>query len=231
MDNKNKNQNFRLLPVVIFTAVLMLSVKIGDIWSNIDNSSKVEISISESMAADDKKTEKNKDGEDEIKINNSELGNVDLSKGNVERETKKEVNNGDMFSQSELSILQDLANRREEIEEREASIDKKIVQMKAAERQLEQKIIKLKEYEEKIKRLLGQYDEKESKKMAGLVKLYSTMKPKDAARIFNGLEMDILINMIENMKSTTAAAILSKMDSDKAKVLTAELANRKSLSK
>ncbi len=228
-----KLKNIRLLPIVIFVAALMVSVRVGDIWSVVnEQSDSIEISVNESIAADDVgMSEEVTEKEGDENLTDAEMDNVDFSKGDVTRDSNRVMAAGGGYSQAELSILQDLANRREEIDIREERLSKKVVQLKAAEKQLEQKIIKLKEYEERIKKLLGQYEEKQAKKMASLVKLYSTMKPKDAARIFNDLDLDLLIDMFENMKSTTAAAVLSKMNSDKAQILTAELANRKSLSR
>jgi flagellar motility protein MotE (MotC chaperone) len=55
------------------------------------------------------------------------------------------------------------------------------------------------------------------------------MKPKDAARIFEELEMDILLPVVERMKERKTAPILAKMNADKAKAITTELAQRRLL--
>ena len=49
------------------------------------------------------------------------------------------------------------------------------------------------------------------------------MKPKDAARIFDNLDLDILVAIIKEMKPTSSSAILSQMQSQKAQKVTAEL--------
>jgi len=61
--------------------------------------------------------------------------------------------------------------------------------------------------------------------MKSLVKVYESMKPKDAARIFERLEMDILIDVTVRMKEVKMAAVLAKMESEKARELTVRLAN------
>src|SRR3954451_22667425 len=58
----------------------------------------------------------------------------------------------------------------------------------------------------------------------GLVRLYETMKPRDAATIFNELQMPILLQVLDRMKDAKAAAVLAAMNPDKARDVTAELA-------
>ena len=62
-----------------------------------------------------------------------------------------------------------------------------------------------------------------------LVKIYSTMKPKEAARLFNDMEMPLLVRVFEQMKESKSAPILALMDLNKASALTSELANKKRL--
>jgi flagellar motility protein MotE (MotC chaperone) len=59
----------------------------------------------------------------------------------------------------------------------------------------------------------------------GLVKLYESMKPRDAATIFNDLEMAVLLQVVDRMKEAKAAPVLAAMQPDKARELTAKLAD------
>ena len=59
--------------------------------------------------------------------------------------------------------------------------------------------------------------------------IYSGMKPKDAARIFNTLDMDILIAVISKMPEAKSGAIIATMDADPARALTTMLAEQKNL--
>jgi flagellar motility protein MotE (MotC chaperone) len=58
----------------------------------------------------------------------------------------------------------------------------------------------------------------------GLVKLYEAMRPRDAATIFNDLEMPVLLQVVDRMKEAKAAPVLAAMQPDKARDLTAKLA-------
>ena len=52
------------------------------------------------------------------------------------------------------------------------------------------------------------------------------MKPKDAARIFNTFDLDILVAILKEMKPSSSSAILSQMDAIKAKEVTTALISR-----
>ena len=55
------------------------------------------------------------------------------------------------------------------------------------------------------------------------------MKPKDAARIFEELDMAVLLDVIERMKERKTAPILAQMNPRRAKAITLELAQRRGL--
>ena len=77
--------------------------------------------------------------------------------------------------------------------------------------------------------VVKKFDDREDEKIASLVKIYETMKPKDAARIFNELDLEILIEVLRRMREAKAALIIAKMNSEQAKIVTMELAVRNSL--
>lgn len=133
------------------------------------------------------------------------------------------------FTQSEIDLLQKLAERREQIEAREKELAMREGLLQAAETRIDRKVAELKELQNTINGLLSQYDEREAEKVAQLVKIYATMKPKDAARIFNDLDMPILISVMVNMKESKSAPILASMDPAKARALTEEMSRMRRL--
>ncbi len=133
------------------------------------------------------------------------------------------------FTQSEINLLQRLAERREELDAVERELDSREAFLKAAEGRIETRIGELKDLEGVIRALLADHDEQEQARIDQLVSIYATMKPKDAARIFNDLQMPILLTVIENMKERSSAAILAEMTPERAKEVTTELARRKHL--
>ncbi|MCQ2915071.1 MAG: hypothetical protein MJ247_07765 [Alphaproteobacteria bacterium] len=225
--DKKKPSTFRLLPVVIFFCSLMLTIRLGVVWRMFTETKTPEIFSVSKLAAEpeEKKDEKKEDKKTEKKDSkNDKDSKVSLSAKSEGPNTQEP---GKSFSQFELEILQNLAKRREELDVREREIEQKIGVIKAAEAQIEGKIAKLNELKDTISELVGLYNEKEKNKINNLVKIYSSMKPKEAARLFDQMEMEQLLPVFENMKEAKAAPVLALMDSQKAIALTKELSTRK----
>lgn len=130
------------------------------------------------------------------------------------------------LTQTEIELLQKLAARREAIEKRERELDMRETLAKAAEARLVAKAAELDQVQKKIEDLIALHDQKQSEKLDSLVSIYEKMKPQDAARILEGLDMDILIDVLGRMKVLRSAPILAKMDPERAREVTAKLAER-----
>lgn len=202
------------MPLFIFVAVLSLSVKINSVYDIIINKELPRISISQNKAWAEEQETKETEKLTAILENNAEAPNS---------ETNSASSN---FSKSEIAILQELAERREALDIRSQEIDKKAIQLKVAEEEIDKKLAQLQTYEEKLQKLINKYNEQEKEQLAALVKMYSTMKPKDAARIFNTFDLDILVAILKEMKPSSSSAILSQMDAIKAKEVTTALISR-----
>ena len=77
--------------------------------------------------------------------------------------------------------------------------------------------------------MLKQQTDEEEKRIKSLVKIYEGMKAKDAARIFNTLDMDILVRVMAGMSERKLSPILASMEPDRARSVTILLAEQKSL--
>lgn len=129
-------------------------------------------------------------------------------------------------SAAEVDVLSSLSKRRAALDAREADIEMRTQVLTAAEARVDSKIATLKQLQEQITAILGQRDAEQQKQVASLVKTYSAMKPKDAARIFNNLADDVLVPVAQSMKSDVLAPVLANMAADNAQKLTMKLANR-----
>ena len=134
-----------------------------------------------------------------------------------------------MFTQSEIDLLQDLAERREKIEKTEQQIALKQGLLKAAETRIEKRVSELKQLELTIKGLIKDHDDQQEKKMNSLVKIYEAMKPKDAARIFEQLDIDTILLVAERMKERRLAPVMAQMNPEKAKDITIKLSKLREL--
>jgi flagellar motility protein MotE (MotC chaperone) len=129
-------------------------------------------------------------------------------------------------SASEVDVVNSLSKRRRELDKREGQLTTQANMIAAAEQRVDAKISQLKQLQAQITQLLGQRDDAQKAQVAALVKTYSTMKPKDAARIFNSLPDEVLVPVARDMKSDQLALVLASMEADHAKALTVKLANR-----
>jgi flagellar motility protein MotE (MotC chaperone) len=133
------------------------------------------------------------------------------------------------LSPSEIEVLQQLAERRTTLERREQELDRRAALLATAEANVATQLERLEQLRAEIAATIATHDAKEDEKLAGLVKIYETMKPKAAAEIFDRLEMGVLIKVVERMRAPKSADVLARMDPAKAKQVTAELARRTEL--
>ena len=131
------------------------------------------------------------------------------------------------LSGSEIEVLQQLAARRAAIEQRSSELDRREAMLKAAEERINGKIQELKKLQASIQQAIGQYDDQETKRIENLVKVYETMKPQDAARIFEQLDMPTLIGLVDRMNTRKLAPVLAAMNPVRAKMVTDEMAKRR----
>ncbi|MFN7114567.1 MAG: MotE family protein [Alphaproteobacteria bacterium] len=134
-----------------------------------------------------------------------------------------------IFSAAEIEVLQSLARRREEIERREQKLAAEEALLKAAEQEVDRKIAELNKLRGELESLLGQQQTMEEDRIASLVKIYENMKPKEAAAIFNTLDMDVLLAVISRMAERRSSPIIANMDTNKARLVTIRLAEQRQL--
>jgi flagellar motility protein MotE (MotC chaperone) len=78
-----------------------------------------------------------------------------------------------------------------------------------------------------VEALLARYETDQNEELDTLAAYYEKMKPKDAARVFDVLDLPYLIQIVGRMKEAKVADIIGKMDTLRAKTLTMELARRR----
>jgi len=129
------------------------------------------------------------------------------------------------LSANEIIVLRSLQARREALDERETGVATREAAAVAAETRLQEQITELKAVETQIQGLLSQMDTKRDERMGSLVKSYESMKPKDAARIFDTMDDAVLLDLAKSMKPATLAAVMSSMQTKRAEALTRMLAD------
>jgi flagellar motility protein MotE (MotC chaperone) len=123
-------------------------------------------------------------------------------------------------------VLERLQARRQELEARAREIDIRESLLKAAEKKVESKVEELKGVESKISTETAQKNEAEAARFKGIITMYESMKPKDAAKVFDRLEMPVLYQIASQIAPRKMSDILGLMSPEVAERLTTEMARR-----
>ncbi|MBR0657578.1 MotE family protein [Plastoroseomonas arctica] len=128
---------------------------------------------------------------------------------------------------AERAVLDALRERRTEIDQREQAIVAREVMLGAAERRVQARIAELATMRDRLEALERARGERDDAGWRGLVRLYEGMRPRDAAAIFDELEMPVLVQVMDRMGERKAAPVLGAMRPERARQLTAELARHR----
>ncbi len=134
--------------------------------------------------------------------------------------------NQNPVSPSERAILERLQARRQELEARQREIDIRESLLKAAEKRIESKVEEMKALELRATAANEQKTEAENARFKGIVTMYESMKPKDAAKVFDRLDMAVLIEIASQIAPRKMSDIMGLMQADAAERLTVEMARR-----
>ncbi len=216
---------FRFLPVTIFFAAMMLTVKVNHIWQGIEEMEAPTIEVAGAVAQTDAaaQIDPNTDGppDDEPALDGDSEEGIEESRLITDDPT--------LLTLAEIELLQHLSIRREEIDKRERELTVRTGLMQAAESRIDKKVVELQNLRATIEGLIKTFDEQQDAKLISLVKIYENMKPKDAAKIFEDLELATLLEVAERMKERKLAPVMAKMNPEKAREMTVELRQMRTL--
>jgi flagellar motility protein MotE (MotC chaperone) len=190
---------FRLLPAVFVVGLGVLAIK------GVDLARAAQASAANSDAPDN-------------------TGLAPADSGGAKPATDFAADTGTADSSAEVDVLTSLTRRRTKLDARERALNMRENVLVAGEARVDQKITALTNLQNQIQALLSQRDAAQDKQIASLVKTYSSMKPKDAARIFDSLADEVLLPVAKGMKSDVLAPVMAAMNPDAAQRLTVKLA-------
>lgn len=235
----------RLLPVVIAAAAMLMSLRVGGLWDRVD----VDLgtaSVAQTEATEPAETGPEAsdaagaaDGTTQPEAAGEEVGEAGApdaqptgdgeGAGMGPSEQDRAELDLDEVTPAEIKILEELAARRRELEDKARDLEFREGLLKATEQRIDEKIQELRQLQAELQSVIDQKDEEEEQKIQSLVRIYEKMKPKEAARVFERLEMPLLLSVIGRMKERVSAAILAEMDPQRVSEVTAEMARRKDL--
>jgi len=126
----------------------------------------------------------------------------------------------------ERAILERLQDRRQQLDERGRELEMRENLLRAAEKRVEARVAELKDLETRIKGAVEQRDQDELNRFKSIVAMYENMKPKEASRIFERLDLKILVDVATQINPRKMSEILAQMSPESAERLTVELASR-----
>jgi flagellar motility protein MotE (MotC chaperone) len=129
-------------------------------------------------------------------------------------------------SPAERAILERLGERRQELDARARELEIRENLLKSAEKQLDTRVNELKEMEQQAGGSAQKKDEATAQRLKSLVVMYENMRAKDAAKIFDRLDIRILVDVVSQINPRRMADILAQMQPEAAERLTVELAGR-----
>jgi len=218
---------------MLFLGVLILGVRIGDVWESLTEGKLFEATkpaqaSTEAPAADKASSETAK-----TETSKTDGAKTDTAKTETKKTPTAEVrpippDDGEV-SPAEMEVLKQLSDRRAQLDGRNKELDNREALIKVAEQRVDQKIKELGTLRQQLQSMVSQVSEAQAVQSENLVKIYETMKPEEAARIFETLDLPILLGVIQRMKPARTAPIMAKMAPEKAKELTVALTKQDQL--
>ncbi len=136
------------------------------------------------------------------------------------------------------AVLKRLDRERNQIDRERENIQKQRVQLDVLKQEIEEKIEKLSKIQQQIAADIAKQeamDDKRNKteqaqedaKIKMLGKVYSSMKPKQAAAIINKMDIEVIQKVFSQMKGEQIGSILSYVDQERAALISEKLAEKK----
>lgn len=235
-------RHVRLLPLLVVVATLSFAVRVGEVATGMRQLSgaafaeeKADVTSAakeEAAKPETKKEETAAAKEKPADAKPADKAGEKTAEKPAEKTASKWQDAGDSdleYSDVRTELFEDLAKRRKELDVRDKDLMRREALIKAAEQELDQKFQELTALRKQIEGLLNKQGDEENGRMQSLVKIYEGMKPSDAARIFNTLDLDILMDVIGRMSERKSALILAAMEADRARTITIMLAEQKKL--
>jgi flagellar motility protein MotE (MotC chaperone) len=131
-------------------------------------------------------------------------------------------------SASERLLLERLGERREELQQRSREMEARERMLQEQERKLEERLGQMKAAEESQKNAVATKASGDPNALKNVVIMYESMKPKEAARVFDRLPPEVLLSVVTQMNSRKMSEVLAMMTPENAEKLTVALAKRAS---
>jgi flagellar motility protein MotE (MotC chaperone) len=208
-----------LLPSMMFTGLLVVGFRVGDLWDAVA-SGKLFEPVQQVQAAEEKPAAPAQTAETKAEPQTKEKQEAKAASAAPAPKTS---------GSPESDLYKQLMGRRDQLDKREQEIGEREALVVIAEKRVEKKIQEMEVMKKQLETLIGQASAAQQAQIENLVKIYEIMKPKEAAKIFETLDMPILLGVVQKMKPARTAPVLAEMNPEKAKEITTALTRQDQL--
>ena len=124
-------------------------------------------------------------------------------------------------------MIETIENKNRELKKREEALRLKEVRLEALEAKVRKDLDKIEKSISESKEQMGIQDERTKKNVEALIKVYSSMKPEEAANLVEAIDEGLALQIISGMKSKIAGQVLSNLDVKVAKRISENLAGKR----
>jgi flagellar motility protein MotE (MotC chaperone) len=215
-----------LLPLLILTAILALGVRVNDVWTAASSGKLFARSAFAETKTDAPPVPVAPPSAD---AKPADTKAADAKAPDAGAAPTPPPSDDVDLSPAEIQVLNQLSQRRAELDKRAKELDGREALAKVAEQRIDQKVKEMETLRQQLQAMVNQVGGAQNAELENLVKIYETMKPDDAAKIFENLDMPVLLGVIQRMKPKSVAPILAKMQPEKAKQVTVALTKQDQL--
>jgi len=234
------SERLKILPLLILVATLAFSVRLVEVVSGVRDMSGGAFAAAEEAAVDAvmpsqeklamaDAPEKEQDQEQQEEPAEDEKTEP-VKEEALDTSKWRDASDSDIdISSVKMEMFKDMAARRKALDRREQELVTREALLQAAEKEIDRKYQEMDALRSQIEQLLEDQSEEEKERIASLVKIYEGMKPKEAARIFDTLDLDVLVNVVSLMSERKLSPVLAAMNPERARTVTIMLAEQKTL--
>ncbi|MDG0815361.1 magnesium transporter MgtE N-terminal domain-containing protein [Bdellovibrio svalbardensis] len=147
--------------------------------------------------------------------------------GKEERDPAAEPKTSAAMTAEDLDHLTKLNDRKKELDAREEELARQETELQTQKVELDKRLKELEEMRGKISSMLEERVKADDQKIDTLVQMYSNMKAPQAAKVFETMDEDLVVELLGRMKKKNAADIMNLLKPEKAQIISEKYAGYK----
>jgi flagellar motility protein MotE (MotC chaperone) len=211
----------RVLPAIVLLLIAILPIRVGLVWQTAEQMANAEETKPESASHGAAASA------EPVNVETPDLEPaepVEQAAAEPAPVAAEEPFDPQTMTKADYELLQQLAKRRAELDQREKDLADRAAMLEAVQQQISTKVGEQQKLKSDIEKLTGGGQDAGSMKYRRLVKIYESMKPDEAARILEKMDGEVLLEVVTRMGERRLAPILAQMDPLKAQAITVAMA-------